>query len=302
MREARHQGTDIASQLIATSMIDEVSYFKGLAIHLGLPFYSGERDEDFEIINSDNTLTIARGFGGTLSCRDVKNGRIIHLCAPRGQDIPRLKQNLDQEINVCTRSTLASFVLNQHADAFVSHATTFLTRTFSKKSARHLRVVETAGLFFMTIGLFLSFAIWPSHIISILVAFLISILFTLAVGLRLSSAITFSKNKVLIEKRPNTTRYPLPVYTLLVALYDEANIAGDLVSALDLIDWPSSKLDVKLLLEAGDSSTIKAVQAATKNKPQYSVVIVPEGKPRTKPRALNYGLALARGTFVVCMC
>lgn len=89
-----------------------------------------------------------------------------------------------------------------------------------------------------------------------------------------------------------------PVYTLLIALKDEAESAAQLAAAICNLDYPRGRLDVKLLIETGDHSTREALQlqpwpAGTQ------LLIVPPGMPRTKPRALNYGLRSARGEFVV---
>lgn len=90
----------------------------------------------------------------------------------------------------------------------------------------------------------------------------------------------------------------LPVYTLLIPVFREANIVGKLVDNLDKLDYPKSKLQVLILLEEEDTETIEAAYAA--NPPPYmTVMVVPDGQPRTKPRACNYGLALARGKYVV---
>ncbi len=90
----------------------------------------------------------------------------------------------------------------------------------------------------------------------------------------------------------------LPVYTILAPLYHEANIAGKLLHAIDQLDYPRKKLDVKLLLEADDTETLEAIRRA--GVPDYcEVIIVPDTLPRTKPRACNYGLAAARGEYCV---
>lgn len=91
---------------------------------------------------------------------------------------------------------------------------------------------------------------------------------------------------------------PLPRYSLLIPLYDEAAVAPDLVKALDAIDYPRDRLQVLLILEAVDTPTRAAV-AALALPPHMSVVTVPEGAPRTKPRALNYALGRATGDLVV---
>ncbi|MFN8517218.1 MAG: glycosyltransferase, partial [Thermomicrobiales bacterium] len=90
----------------------------------------------------------------------------------------------------------------------------------------------------------------------------------------------------------------LPLYTILVPLYKEAVVIPQLTRAIQALDWPSAKLDVRLLLEEDDTETIAAARAA--NLPSYfTFVLVPADGPRGKPKACNYGLAHARGEYVV---
>lgn len=90
----------------------------------------------------------------------------------------------------------------------------------------------------------------------------------------------------------------LPIYTILVPLYREAEILPQLARAIRALDWPTAKLDVRLLLEADDLATIEAARAAGL-PPYFTLVIVPKYGPRGKPKACNYGLLHARGEFVV---
>jgi hypothetical protein len=48
----------------------------------------------------------------------------------------------------------------------------------------------------------------------------------------------------------------MPVYTVLVPLHREAELAGDVVRGLLNLDWPREKLDVKLLVETDDDATL----------------------------------------------
>ncbi len=89
-----------------------------------------------------------------------------------------------------------------------------------------------------------------------------------------------------------------PTYTILCPLYREANVAPDLVAALSQIDWPKEALDIQLLVEGDDIDTIVAALAVSE-APHIEVVIIPACAPRTKAKALNVGLARARGEFVV---
>jgi len=89
----------------------------------------------------------------------------------------------------------------------------------------------------------------------------------------------------------------LPAYTLLVPLYQEAAMLPGLVAALQRLDYPPGKLDIKLILESVDKETIASARRLNL-KPPFELVIVPNRHPRSKPKALNYALAFARGDFV----
>jgi hypothetical protein len=97
---------------------------------------------------------------------------------------------------------------------------------------------------------------------------------------------------------PETEPDDWPVYTLLIALKDEAETAAQMAAAIRALDYPASRLDVELLIEAGDEATAYALRRL-RWPDRTELLMVPPGLPRTKPRALNYGLARARGAFVV---
>jgi cellulose synthase/poly-beta-1,6-N-acetylglucosamine synthase-like glycosyltransferase len=90
----------------------------------------------------------------------------------------------------------------------------------------------------------------------------------------------------------------LPVYTVLVPLYREATVVPHLLRALARIDYPADRLEVLLIVESVDPET-QAVLAQAQLAAHMRVLVVPEGLPRTKPRALQYALQFARGTYVV---
>src|SRR4029077_12998256 len=96
-----------------------------------------------------------------------------------------------------------------------------------------------------------------------------------------------------------TLRMPvhdLPIYTVIVALYDEATAVPGLIAALRRLDYPREKLQIILVLEPDDQATQDALTQLTLGPP-FEVLIAPDVGPRTKPKALNAALALARGTF-----
>lgn len=90
----------------------------------------------------------------------------------------------------------------------------------------------------------------------------------------------------------------LPVYSILCPLYKEAHMLPGFVAAIEKLHWPMTKLDVLLLLEENDPETVAAAEAM--QLPDYvRIVVVPHSEPKTKPKACNYGLSLARGEYTV---
>ncbi len=96
---------------------------------------------------------------------------------------------------------------------------------------------------------------------------------------------------------PDLPDHELPRYTILVPLYKEAAVLAHLLDALERLDYPRAKLDIKLLIEADDPETSQAIERLAPG-PIHDIVIAPPGQPRTKPRALNIGLACARGDLI----
>ncbi len=93
-----------------------------------------------------------------------------------------------------------------------------------------------------------------------------------------------------------------PSYTVLVPLFHEGNVVHALIDSLRQIDYPAQKLQLILLLEKDDADTIGAVDRLMANgglPSNFEWVFVPESEPRTKPKALNHGLLVATGTYLV---
>ncbi len=95
----------------------------------------------------------------------------------------------------------------------------------------------------------------------------------------------------------------LPIYTILVPMYREPEIAQKIARTVTHLDYPVDKLDVKLLLEEDDAPTRAKIAEVIDMLPKCVEVLVapsvPKGQPRTKPRACNWGLEGARGKYLV---
>lgn len=90
----------------------------------------------------------------------------------------------------------------------------------------------------------------------------------------------------------------LPKYTVLVPVYREANVIGQLIHNLAALDYPRERLEVLLLIEEDDEETLAAAKAAAPPD-NFQFVIVPDGQPKTKPKACNVGLYFSTGDLLV---
>src|SRR5437588_1522339 len=89
-----------------------------------------------------------------------------------------------------------------------------------------------------------------------------------------------------------------PTYTILCPLYREVEVVSQFAKAMKALDYPVDKLQILFLTEADDNLTRDAIKALHLPS-HFKIITVPDGQPRTKPRACNYGLLEARGSYVV---
>jgi cellulose synthase/poly-beta-1,6-N-acetylglucosamine synthase-like glycosyltransferase len=108
-------------------------------------------------------------------------------------------------------------------------------------------------------------------------------------------ALSFANNKQVAPSFIEDFIYP--IYSILIPLYNEPFKINTIIKAMERIDYPKCKLEVKLLIEADDDITLRAI--AISDMPEYIRVIkIPPSSPRTKPKALNYGLQFVTGKYV----
>ena len=90
----------------------------------------------------------------------------------------------------------------------------------------------------------------------------------------------------------------LPVFTVLVPMFREAAMLPQLAQALRNLDYPLGKLDIKIVLEAGDLQTLEAARTLGLEG-VFEIIVVPRSAPQTKPKACNFALRFARGEYLV---
>ncbi|MRX49368.1 glycosyltransferase [Paracoccus sp. S-4012] len=96
---------------------------------------------------------------------------------------------------------------------------------------------------------------------------------------------------------PPELKGALPVISVMVPMFREADIAARLVHRLSGLSYPRELMDILLVVEECDGLTRDALAEA--RLPRWMrVIVVPDGPLRTKPRALNYALNFCRGSII----
>jgi cellulose synthase/poly-beta-1,6-N-acetylglucosamine synthase-like glycosyltransferase len=147
------------------------------------------------------------------------------------------------------------------------------------------------------LGAFVVFAVLQPAALATVGTLVLGFIFGLIIILRVAAtiAVIFARPSPAPPRTPDDELWTL---SLLVPLYKEsAEVVAALIDELGKLDYPHDKLEAKLLIEADDQPTIDAVQSVA--RPSWcEIVPVPPGAPRTKPKALNYGLAFTRGEII----
>ncbi len=125
-------------------------------------------------------------------------------------------------------------------------------------------------------------------------SFILTSLFACMIWLRL---LAISERAEPFVAQPQMNDDALPVYTVLVPLFRETRVLPQLISALQKLNYPAEKLDIKLILEQTDTVMQRKV-ASLRLPATMEVIVVPASHPQTKPKALNYALPFARGQLL----
>ncbi len=206
-----------------------------------------------------------------------------------------------QRRNLQTIGRLPAQVYRRLVRQFLSRkllniATYGLSITRPMASARHRLSMGQIYLFSIMFAFLASWAVLVSiYDIFYIAQVVAGLFFLVVVVLRCLCLMPLPKGHGIVAPIPEEA--DLPIYTLLVPLFRETSVLDQLIRALCLLDYPLRKLDIKIILEEEDRAMHEAVHAL--NLPWiFDVIVVPAGKPQTKPRALNYAMQFARGELV----
>jgi hypothetical protein len=275
--------------LLSVGAISEEAYYRALARHLGCPYYWGQPP-------------FARGFDAVKGLRcgvaplDPRGQGPRAVIAPRSQFVPLLIDATQfgrirsGSFALTSPQRFASLVRAHHSDAILDAALGQLPDRLAARRA--MTGMQIAAVGAIAAG---AFALGAANfgVLEIVASAALWLTFSAAIVLRSMAAIASN-----VEIHPRAlTDEELPIYTVVVALYQESRVVRDLVNAIDAFDYPKAKLDIKLVVELRDVETLSRIVELSLPA-RYEVIVAPPGEPKTKPRALNIALSSARGDLL----
>ncbi|WP_454744374.1 glycosyltransferase family 2 protein [Ciceribacter selenitireducens] len=301
-RAASH-GTTIEQELLASGHVQEEAYYAALARLAGLPFL-GTIPDGAVVDGKGLDSQLARPCSVRLH---DKTRPPVTVIAPEARRIDHLLASLERHpglrhsLAIATASSIRRAAWQAGADRRVKATVDGLFEARPDFSARTVltgRQGFWAGA--MTSGV-IALLLGAPAIAGAVLHLTLSLLYLAALCLRMA-ALVHGRRSGRARQRPAALPVvsggePLPVYTVMVALYREAEVAAQLIGSLERLDWPRARLDIKLVCEADDTATLSAIRALDPPR-HFEIVEVPPMAPRTKPKALSYALSGVRGDYV----
>jgi cellulose synthase/poly-beta-1,6-N-acetylglucosamine synthase-like glycosyltransferase len=298
---ASANGTGFVVELLASGEIDEAILFRAIADELDLPFLSGIEAKTLKVPERYRSMALRRPRGVPLALLERADGTTLHVIATPDVGISVMRARLEASPGLKTRiavsppSVLRTAILELTKRRLLEDAQYGLFLRHTELSAR---IVANAwqGACVATILVVLPFCLVFAAMETIFALHLVAtIAFGACVALRVL-ALTAAQ-PLRLRPPPPVDPAALPVYSVMVALYREREVIPQLLVALGRLQWPRSKLEIKLVCEEDDHETLAALREH-KLRPCIEIIKVPPGLPRTKPKALAYALPLCSGEFV----
>ena len=284
--------------LVMSGALDEEEYLKSLGARLGVEFETLD-DTPRSSCSIDDDRLIESAAAGLLPL--TIDGQLHLVVAPRGTAARRISTMIDSNPALAARfrftsgERLARFVLRCAGGALTARATKDLNETWPALSAGPPRWHNNMAPLAIAATVILGAIVVAPAVITTAVELLLGAAFIAWLALRLCSALI---KYFIPPAQAELSDAELPVYTIMAALYKEAASVKGLLRAIERLDYPAEKLDVILAIEADDHATLDAIAEQTSHVP-ITVIPVAVAQPRTKPKALNFALPFARGTFTV---
>ncbi|KJF75152.1 glycosyltransferase family 2 protein [Agrobacterium arsenijevicii] len=297
--QAFENGSTLEDELLASGLVDADAYFGAFARSLQLPFLPEINPERVADINHlDTQLAEPR-----ILRLIASSSKPALLIVPELGRMELLKNMLDEhphlldELAVTTPHAMRNAIWKAGETRRCREARQQLFNTAPHHSARITLQGQQGFVSGILVTLLILSLLFYTQAALTYIHITLTLLYLSTLLFRLFALVHTPMENDVRTVLPLPQDRDLPIYTVLVALYREEAVVEQLIRALERLDWPRSRLDIKLVCEADDDATIEAIQRINFG-PHIEVVKVPPSLPRTKPKALTYALSGARGAFL----
>lgn len=253
--------TSIEQELLAGGIVKPESYYEAFAQYLGLAYIAAINPDELHTTPEIDTQLTQQSPIVRIYRRQERPLTVFTPEAARGGDLRRQVEasaNLAASLAVAAPGVIRDAIWKASAPQRRNDAT---GRLFDLMPAFSARIVFSGYQGFaigslLTALPFIAFLFPAAFLLAnhvIFTSFYLLVLTLRGAALGISAPIDRGGD-------PVGSTEGLPVYTVLVALYREEAMITQLVAALERIDWPKSKLDIKLVCEADDLPTLRAAR------------------------------------------
>lgn len=296
-RQAAINQTSLEEELLSNGHISENDYYSTIARMLGLPFVAeidGRNVQDLAHLDTQLQYPSQVRIIERHSAPSIAIVPQIYRFGATSEML-RTMPELRHSLVITTPSAIRQAVWTCGAERRVRSVVFDLFETAPDASARIVASGNQGLIAGGLVAALLLIIVHTPEIILPLAHVALSVAYLFAILLRIAALILLRKQMPpprLIDLPPG-----LPPYSVMVALYREAEVVPQLIRSLERLEWPRSRLDIKLVCEADDLETIGVLRRMSLPA-QFEIVEVPPFAPRTKPKALSYALASVRGEYL----
>jgi glycosyltransferase XagB len=304
----QQKGGRLGRVLASLGYINRLELYEGLAKHFVLPFETRLADIWEQI---DKKLAV------TLPHSEIVQHQVIPLSLENNtltvltsdphnpSTITFLQKRFAvKNINQTVITDLDLMKLSQklYRESILDNSINGLRRRYTESA----RIVFSREQIAFIAGFLCMFGVWlyfdPKNILltslfTVQLVFIIPVIFKLVITIY--SCFKKRSLDIHIPVKPYN-EHDLPVYSILIPVFKEKEVIGNLIKSIKRLDYPAEKLDIILLLEENDEETL-ADAKAEKPPANWRFLTCPQSLPQTKLKALNYGLNFVRGEYLAVL-
>ena len=296
MRYAPSHGISACEYLVQRNLLSEAAVYSAFAEHCDVPFLP---KGSFRVSTVNDVPVHLGSFNCGPILVGIHLGLPVYVICPQYSRFERVKDHLDRHPEIRRQIRIVEPSAMALAAEIMNSPASDLECRFPSLSARREGHRLRWGGFALGVTIALMGMTLPAMVWFWIFMMFMAIACLVMGGARIASAVS-TWHDPMVYRLPEPLNSPYiiwPGYTVLVPLYREANVVPELVASLAQLDYPSDSLQILFLVESDDRETLRALRGE-RLAPAMNILVVPDGYPRTKPRALSYGLAEATGDYI----